>query len=118
MRGSDRIGVMNTGRLVQVGPPAEIYEQPASRWGAGFIGDVNLLGGRVVSSGLGHTVIEGASGERFLAVHAGEIPRGSPVWVALRPEKIEFHGTEPLGSVENSLSGKVIDVGYLGGVSI
>ncbi len=45
---ADRIGVMNQGRLIQVATPAEIYEQPNSRWVAGFIGDVNLIEGRVV----------------------------------------------------------------------
>ena len=42
---ADRIGVMNGGRLIQVAPPAEIYEQPNSRWVADFIGDVNLIEG-------------------------------------------------------------------------
>ncbi len=42
---ADRIGVMNAGRLAQVGPPAEVYEQPNSRWVASFIGDVNLIEG-------------------------------------------------------------------------
>ena len=45
MTTSDRIGVMNQGRLVQVAPPAEIYEQPNSRWVADFVGDVNLIEG-------------------------------------------------------------------------
>ena len=46
---ADRIGVMNRGRLVQVAPPAEIYEQPNSRWVADFIGDVNLIEGKVAA---------------------------------------------------------------------
>src|SRR5262249_5788861 len=45
---ADRIGVMDQGRLVQVATPSEIYEQPNSRWIADFLGDVNLLEGRVV----------------------------------------------------------------------
>ena len=48
---ADRIGVMNQGRLVQVATPPEIYEQPNSRWVADFIGDVNLIEGRVVEAG-------------------------------------------------------------------
>jgi ABC-type Fe3+/spermidine/putrescine transport system ATPase subunit len=40
---ADRIGVMDSGRIVQVGSPADIYERPASRWVADFIGDVNLF---------------------------------------------------------------------------
>ena len=47
---ANRIGVMNKGRLIQVATPSEIYEQPNSRWVADFIGDVNLLEGRVVEA--------------------------------------------------------------------
>src|SRR5256885_4468551 len=46
---ADRIGVMNQGKLAQVGRPADIYERPASRWVAGFVGDVNLIEGRVTA---------------------------------------------------------------------
>src|SRR5829696_9938052 len=48
---ADRIGVMNQGHLVQVATPTQLYEQPNSRWVADFIGDVNLLEGRLVESG-------------------------------------------------------------------
>src|SRR5215470_3589613 len=48
---ADRIGVMDQGRLIQVATPAEIYEHPNSRWVADFIGDVNLIEGRVVEAG-------------------------------------------------------------------
>ncbi len=66
---ADRIGVMNAGRLAQVATPSDIYEQPNSRWVADFIGDVNLIEGKVASSGLGHTVIESAAGGRLLVTH-------------------------------------------------
>src|SRR3954452_7617936 len=55
---ADRIGVMNAGRLAQVATPSDIYEHPNSRWVADFIGDVNLIEGRVASSSPGHVVIE------------------------------------------------------------
>src|SRR5690606_3023461 len=50
---ADRIAVMSEGRIVQVATPAEIYEQPASRYVADFIGDINMIEGRVVSSNAG-----------------------------------------------------------------
>ncbi len=62
---ADRIGVMDRGRLVQVATPPEIYEQPNSRWVAGFIGDVNLIEGRVVACGADATAIEAAAGGRL-----------------------------------------------------
>ena len=48
---SNRIGVMNQGRLLQVGPPEEIYERPADRFVAGFIGETNFIDGKVVEDG-------------------------------------------------------------------
>ena len=48
---SNRIGVMNHGRLLQVGPPEEIYERPADRFVAGFIGETNFIDGKVVEEG-------------------------------------------------------------------
>ncbi len=74
---ADRIGVMNSGRLVQVAPPAEVYEQPDSRWVAGFIGDVNLLEGRVTTTGLGHAMVESVAGGRIAVSHAADLAPGT-----------------------------------------
>jgi putrescine transport system ATP-binding protein len=115
---ADRIGVMNAGKLVQVGPPSEVYEQPVSRWIADFIGDVNLIEGRVVSSGLGHAVIEAVAGGRMLVSYVGPAPTGATVWVALRPEKLQITTARPPASDENSFTGRVEDIGYLGDVSL
>src|SRR4051812_42896946 len=115
---ADRIGVMNAGRLAQIGTPSEIYEQPCSLWVAGFVGDVNLLEGRVVSSGPGRAVIEGTAGERLLTAETNEFPPGTPVTMAVRPEKIQIDHVAPRSSAENSFAGRVADIGYLGGVSV
>jgi putrescine transport system ATP-binding protein len=115
---ADRIGVMNSGRLVQVAPPAVVYEQPDSRWVAGFIGDVNLLEGRVTTTGLGHAMIESVAGGRIAVSHAADLAAGTHVWVALRPEKIELDTKAPVAGAENSFSGRVSEIGYLGGTSI
>lgn len=82
---SDRIGVMDKGRLLQVGDPASIYEHPTSRFVAGFIGDINLVDGRV----------EGAEAVRLtngaeLAVKTGR-RNGDEVTLALRPERLELY---------------------------
>jgi putrescine transport system ATP-binding protein len=113
-----RIGVMNAGKLVQVGPPSEVYEQPASRWIADFIGDVNLIEGRAVSSGLGHAIIEATAGGRVLVSHAGATATGVTVWVALRPEKVQIAATRAAADHENCFAGSVEDIGYLGDVSL
>src|SRR5262250_3375382 len=64
---ADRIGVMNRGRLIQVATPSEIYEQPNSRWVADFIGDVNLIEGRIADVAETGTVIESAAVGRLRA---------------------------------------------------
>jgi len=78
---SDRIAVMNNGRLLQVGTPEEIYERPANRFVADFIGTTNLLDGTVVD---GSTVCL-ANGTRVAA--RCEHPAGTTVAVCLRPER-------------------------------
>src|SRR5262249_35469218 len=55
---ADRIAVMNHGRIIQVATPAEVYEQPNSRYVADFIGDINLLEGRVAANGAGAVRLE------------------------------------------------------------
>jgi putrescine transport system ATP-binding protein len=115
---ADRIGVMNSGRLVQVATPAEMYEQPNSRWVADFIGDINLIEGRVASSGLGQMMIESVASGRVVVDHAADVATGTHVWIAVRPEKIRLEAQRPLTDDENCFAGHVIDIAYLGGQSI
>src|SRR3954452_20082636 len=91
---ADRIGVMDQGRLVQVATPSELYEQPSSRWVAEFIGDVNLIEGRIVEAGA-ETVIESAAVGRVRAGAAPGVKPGDMVWVALRPEKVRLMPERP-----------------------
>jgi putrescine transport system ATP-binding protein len=110
-----RIGVMDRGRLMQVAPPAEIYEQPNSRWVADFIGDVNVFEGRLGDDALS---VEGtAAGRLRLAAKADAAP-GAMVWVAVRPEKIRISREPPLPGLDNNVAGTVVDIGYLGDMSI
>jgi putrescine transport system ATP-binding protein len=113
---ADRIAVMDRGKLMQVAPPAEIYEQPNCRWVADFIGNVNLFEGKVGSDG---TSVEGtALGRLPLAAKIDAAP-GATVWVAVRPEKIivvpSGLGTQP---GENAIAATVTEIGYLGDLSI
>jgi putrescine transport system ATP-binding protein len=81
---ADRIGVMDHGRLAQVGTPTDIYERPQSRWVAEFIGEVNMLDGEVSSSG----AVTTKAGN--LKVSAGATRPGTKVAIAIRPEKIHL----------------------------
>jgi putrescine transport system ATP-binding protein len=114
---SDRIGVMNHGQLIQIGTPSEIYEQPNSRWVAGFVGDVNLIEGQLVETGPSASVVECAGGERLRVGQTLDVPPGTLLWVAVRPEKIEVAAEAPLGQ-ENGFAGSVLDIAYLGDNSI
>src|SRR5215813_9132455 len=74
---ADRIGVMNHGRLMQVATAPELYEQPSSRWVADFVGDVNLIEGRVIEAGAEMTVIESALVGRVRAGTAARAKSGA-----------------------------------------
>jgi putrescine transport system ATP-binding protein len=118
MRVADRIAVMNKGRLVQVGPPEAVYEKPNSRWVADFIGDVNLIEGRVATAGdADGVVIEGAGGLHFRVASTGEAGTGDAVWVAVRPEKIAI-AAEAGWPAGDALRGEVVEIGYRGDASV
>lgn len=114
---ADRIGVMDRGRLVQVATPPEIYEAPNSRWVADFIGEVNLIEGKVAEDNASASVIESASMGRLRATSLGEAKQGDAVWLALRPEKVRLWRERPAGA-ENCVAGQVSDIAYLGDLSI
>jgi putrescine transport system ATP-binding protein len=107
---ADRIAVMREGRIVQVGRPAEVYEAPADRYVAGFIGDINLFEGRVTVSEGGRVRLLSHEGA-FEAEGAG--PVGETAWIGVRPEKIAVHA-EPQPAGDNTVAGKILDYGYLG----
>ncbi|RMH90730.1 ABC transporter ATP-binding protein [Lysobacter pythonis] len=117
---STRIAVMDAGRIVQVSTPAALYEYPATRFVAEFIGGINVFEGRVLAhdatSGIARIQCEAVAGGVILARQADPLPEGTAVSVAVRPEKIDVHEAEVRD--ENVAVGKVRDVAYLGDVSI
>jgi len=112
---ASRIGVMDHGRLVQVGPAPEIYEQPKSRWVADFVGEVNLFEGRL---GDDRRSVEGTAAGTLRTALKPDATPGAAVGVAVRPEKVRVGREPPLPAPENSMAGKVVDVGYLGDTSV
>lgn len=115
---ADRMAVMERGRIVQVGTPAEIYEQPNSRYVADFVGDVNLLEGRLATTGPGESLVHGNGGVALRIAQPVDAAPGALVWVALRPEKVRIGIARPAEAHENALAGTVVDVGYLGNLSV
>jgi len=116
-----RLGVMNHGRIAQVGTPSDIYESPATRFVADFIGSVNMFEGRVSderSEGLRLEV--GELGCVVRAERTVSCARGATVWAAIRPEKINISRQPPASSAlpENAVRGTVREIAYMGDMSI
>jgi putrescine transport system ATP-binding protein len=112
-----RMAVMDRGRIVQVGTPAEIYEQPNSRYVASFVGDVNLIEGRLAATGPSGSVIDSGAGIKLAASQRVDAAAGATVWLALRPEKLRV-ATVPPAVSENCVAGRVAEIAYLGNVSV
>jgi putrescine transport system ATP-binding protein len=113
---ASRIGVMDGGRLRQIGAPGEIYEAPNSRFVADFIGAVNLLSGAARAVEPGRLVVD-TQAAGMLRVAGEARPQGAAVTIALRPEKIAL-GRAPLPGAENRHEGVVREIAYLGGLSL
>lgn len=110
---SDRIAVMDHGKLVQVAPPGEIYEQPNSRYVADFIGNINILEGKVSSQNGSSLTITSHASQSFSVDSAEACSVGQNVFLAIRPEKMRI-SLDPPATPGNSLAGEVFDIGYLG----
>jgi putrescine transport system ATP-binding protein len=115
---ADRIAVLDKGRLIQVASPRELYEKPNSRWVAGFVGDVNLLEGQVVSIQSGTLTLKTLEAGTIVALTASELVPGMTITVAVRPEKIRISSDAASSAAGNALRGELLDIGYLGGMSI
>ena len=110
---SDRIAVMNQGRVLQVGTPEEIYERPAERFVADFIGETNFLGGTVLRRDGDYVVVDVPGMPAVLAQSAGEFAPGKKVTVAVRPEKIAIQ-KEECRRENNCCQGTIETVVYIG----
>ncbi|GAB5508920.1 MAG: ABC transporter ATP-binding protein [Hyphomicrobiales bacterium] len=114
---ADRIAVMNQGRFEQIAPPSVIYEEPSSRYVAGFIGDVNLLEGELKSDPAG-TTLTSIHVPAPIPVEGDDLTAGNAS-LAIRPEKMRIALDEPVDDPAFAkVSGTVWDIGYLGDVSI
>ncbi len=113
---SDRIAVMNNGVIEHLGSPRDIYEFPATKFVAGFIGTSNLLSGVVGSVDSDIAVVQVDSEQRILVPLRDGVAAtpGSVVEVTVRPEKIRLHERAPGAANGTVLRGTVNEVVYLG----
>jgi len=111
---SDRIAVFNNGRIEQIGLASELYEEPATRFVANFIGETNMFSGTVTDVARGHCLI--SSGQlRLRARHRSGIKQGQTVFVAVRPERTLLSDPHsPAENMENVVTGDVSELIYLG----
>ena len=112
---ADRIGVMDRGRLVQVGPARELYERPASRFVAGLLGDVNLIEGKLGAGEGDVRTVETALGplRGSLSPALDAAPPGTVIVAAVRPERLCVQAGAPSPS-EATLAGTLVDAVFLG----
>ena len=114
---SSRIGVMDSGNLIQVATPAEIYEAPINKDVADFIGDVNLLKGIYKGQNeIGTQLLSEDSNSIVYATQKVDVAIGNQLWFALRPEKLEISKRLPKNE-HNILKGTIEDIAYGGSFS-
>lgn len=115
---STRLGIMEEGRIRQIGAPHDIYEFPNSRSVAEFIGSMNILDGVVIENEDDFVLIDSEeAGCQLYVTDTAAVPLGSHIAVAIRPEKIMISSTPPAGN-KNSAKGVVREIAYLGDSSI
>ncbi|GHE89387.1 polyamine-transporting ATPase [Aliiroseovarius zhejiangensis] len=114
---ASRIAVMDHGQIIQVDTPSKIYEEPKSVYVADFIGDVNLIKGKVSHYDDGHAAISWAEGQPELkGISPLSLTLGSEATLAVRPEKLSIYTSRPKDQT-NVIKGKVLDIAYLGNMS-
>jgi putrescine transport system ATP-binding protein len=116
-----RIGVMNEGKILQIGQPSEIYETPNCRFVADFIGSVNLFDGQVQEDASDHVLIDTPECQHYVS-HGITGTQGMAVHVAVRPEKMiiqkgmpsDQERESPAEVGRNLVQGVIHDLAYLG----
>jgi spermidine/putrescine transport system ATP-binding protein len=87
---SDRICIMKSGQIVQIGSPNELYDRPLSRYVADFVGKSNFIDGEFARSGESGGAVKTGSGAMFAGRLVGPLAEGAPVTLSVRPEQIEL----------------------------
>lgn len=99
---ADRIGIMNDGRLVQVGEPTEVYRNPTNRFVEEFLGDTNFVAGEVTDVGDGYAHLSTDFGATIRIPAFGTVDRGASLTVSLRPEFMRIGRTNGADSPDGA----------------
>ncbi|NOT09197.1 MAG: ABC transporter ATP-binding protein [Gemmatimonadales bacterium] len=111
---SDRIAVMHGGRIVQIGSPAETYENPRTEFVATFIGESNLFSGHAIQRVGSEWEVASTLGTSFKVPHRAGLLPGTRVRIAVRPEWMNLFPADQVPAGENALTGIVEQVVYQG----
>ena len=114
---SDRLAVMSQGKIEQIGYPEDIYERPATRFVAGFIGTSNIIEAPVTGRAGDLLQVEAAPGDRLLVGAPGgrSLSAGDMLAFTVRPEKLHVvPDGEPVAERLCTIAGTVVDVVYQG----
>ncbi|MDX1707427.1 MAG: ABC transporter ATP-binding protein [Desulfobacterales bacterium] len=113
---SDRIAIMNEGKIIQLDTPVTLYESPASLFVADFIGESNFLKGQIAETDGEHTAVETEEGLKVWVAQFNQAARGEAVSVAIRPEKIQILAADANNSddIVNRFNGKIQEIVYVG----
>jgi spermidine/putrescine transport system ATP-binding protein len=110
---ADTIAVMNGGVIEQLGDPADLYERPHTTFVANFLGQSNLLPGRVTGADGEHVVVD-VRGQKMRVLASRCASGEGSVWFGVRPEKLRIVSGESGGRGDNELSGTVTDASFTG----
>jgi spermidine/putrescine transport system ATP-binding protein len=111
---SDRIAVMNHGRVEQVGTPEDVYNRPANLFVADFIGSSNIFRGTLLESVGGVAMVRLDAGAIALATPSHQLSTGQRVAVTIRPDDVQLLADGPRDQHPNRLIGRVTKVSFLG----
>ncbi len=108
---ADRVAIVNQGRIVQMGPPAELYRSPRSRFVAEFLGETNLIPGQLLGDEGGKIVVQTKIGKLVAATVSPDVRDGTKnVLCSIRPEALRLNAPDGM----NTLYGRVTESMYLG----
>jgi putative spermidine/putrescine transport system ATP-binding protein len=109
---SDRVAVFNKGRIEQIGTPRQVYDEPATRFVAEFIGETNLVEGVVEAVEGAEATVRLSSGARIVSAVSAPVASGQPVYLSIRAERVDL--SETRGEARNVLETEVADFVYQG----
>jgi putrescine transport system ATP-binding protein len=110
---SDRIALMRDGRIIQTDAPGVVYDRPANRYVAGFVGDVNLFPATVTDLPDGKMLVAARGVQGTVTLKAEGLPAGNGYWLAIRPEQMRLAASQTMAA-DHWMPGNIEDRTHLG----